>query len=171
MLRLDTALTAAPDTLLPFTKEQADALDAAGHLDPDCTHGRPSVSKEYLGEMLPRFLFPLNQKLSWLGLDDLDIRIRAAWMPEEAYADRPDRPLDAVEYTEDMSISGFFVMFFLLCTTASSSTTAHRRFKGAFTGQCIHIWLDADQNRAHLWMQPDLAEALNTGFAAWTKTK
>lgn len=173
MKKLDTPILNAPARLLPFNADQADVLDKNGQLGADLTHTHPSVSQAYLKTMIPMCLFPTLEHLNFMGMgrDNADIRIEASWMPEGVYADQPDRPDDLREYTEDVSIAGFFALFFILCVTVDASTTAHRRFKGKFSDLRIFITLDADKNRAHLWMQPELAEALNTGFAAWTKTK
>lgn len=171
MRKLDAPILDAPENLLPFTKDQADALEAHGHLGDDLTHKHPCVSQMYLKTMIPRCLLPALARLDFMGLEDADIRIEADWMPEDAYADRPGMPIGMYEYTTDVSIAGFFVLFFVLCVAVENSMTAHRRFKKAFTDQRFYIGFDADANRAHLWMTPELADALNVGFSSWTKTK
>lgn len=171
MEKLDTPILNAPEQLLPFTKDQADALEAHGQLGNDLTHKHPCVSQMYLKTMIPRCLLPALARLDFLGLEDADIRIVADWIPEDAYEGRPGMPIGMHEYTVDVSIAGFFVLFYILCATFESSTTAHRRFKRDFTGQRFYILFDANGNQAHLYMTPALADALNAGFSCWTQAR
>lgn len=173
MKKLDTPILNAPSRLLPFNGDQANALDENGQLGADLTHAHSRVSQAYLKTMIPMCLFQALEHLNFMAMnrENADIQIQADWMPEGVYDDQPDRPDDLREYTEDVSIAGFFALFFILCVTVDASTTAHRRFKNKFSDQRVFIILDADKNRAHLWMDPKLADALNAGFEAWTRAK
>lgn len=176
MEKLDTPIRNAPSRLLPFNGDQANVLNENGQLGADLTHTHDSVSQAYLKTMVPMCLFPALEHLRFMGIDrdSVSIQIEASWMPEGGYADQPGRPDDLREYreyTEDVSIAGFFALFFILCATIDASTTAHRRFKSKFSDQQIFIILDADKNRGHLFVTPELADAWDAGFEAWTRAK
>lgn len=160
-------LPAAP--LLPIPAAAGKTLFVGGLLgpDPDTLAPRPRT-RDFVHKVVSKILLPVMlQDLAFLGLDDPDIRIIANWMPE---SDSPAAAnLPPLVTQGRVCISAFATVFALLCRAAGASTTAHRRYKGAFAGERIHIVIHADSNSMKMYMSTDLRDALNDGYTCWAQ--
>lgn len=152
--------------LFPLRERQAVALFENGQLGTDRATLMPGKSKKYVAFALENVIIPVSRELAFLGLDIPQIRVEASWMPAQ-----PDYvPIESdVECTEGrLCISAFTTFYALICRAVNASTTAHRRYKDAFLGETIRITIDANLNAVRMRMHPDLAEAIQDSFNAWS---
>jgi hypothetical protein len=155
-----------PDQLFPLNELQALALFESGTLGPDAATLAPGKSKKYVAAALENVIIPVSRELDFMGLGQVQIRVEASWMPAQ-----PDYvPVKSdVECTEGrVCISAFATFYTLICRAVNASTTAHRRYKDAFCGESIRIVIDADANAVRMRMHPDLVDAIQDSFNAWS---
>ena len=127
----------------------------------------PLVRQE-VREVIARILLPvIIDDLGFMGMDEPDIRIKAAWTSQ---ADAAMDMGGLVLATEGRVPAAIFVLLFaLVCRTCGASTAAHRRFKNRFVGERIHIVIDMEGDAVQMYLSQGLMDALNIGWASWMR--
>lgn len=156
-------------TILPITPAAARALFAAGQLGPSAeTLAATPRTQENVKLAVSRIIVPvILEDLAFMGLDEPDIRVIAAWMPEMPPVQAGKLP--PLVTRGRVCLSAFTHLLCLLCRATGASTTAHRRYKNAFAGERIHIVIDADRNAVRMHLAPDLRDALKDGYRCWAQ--
>ena len=141
----------------------ADAIDEMDGLPKPV----PLVRQE-VREAISRVLLPvILDDLAFMGMAEPDIRVKSAWTSQADAAMDMDGLVLATEGRVPAAI--FVLLFALVCRTCGASTTAHRRFKGKFAGERIHIVIDMERDAVQMALSQNLMDALNIGWASWMR--